>query len=93
MSPATSWACCGDRSVPEALEAPEIAARGMVGSTPDVKHGKLRLMRSPLHLRGTRPREPTAPPRLGQHTDAVLERVLALGDDALEALRREGVIQ
>lgn len=81
------------RSVPEALEAPEIAARGMVGFTPDSRHGRLRLMRSPLHLRGTPPREPIAPPRLGEHTDLVLERVLGRGRDELRKLREAGVIQ
>lgn len=80
------------RRVDEALEAPEIAARGMIADTPDARHGTLRLLRSPLHLRGTPPREPAAPPRLGEHTDAVLGRALALDDAALAALRTAGAI-
>lgn len=81
------------RSVPEALEAPEMAARGMVGLTADERHGQLRLMRSPLHLRGTPPREPVAPPRLGQQTDTVLGRVLGREPQELAQLREAGVIQ
>ena len=81
------------RSVPEALEAPEIVARGMVGTTSDARHGELRLMRSPLKLQGTPPREPLAPPRLGEHTNTVLERVLGREKDELSALRDAGVIQ
>lgn len=80
------------RTVPEALEAPELKARGMVGSTLDTRHGELRLMRSALHLRGTPPREPVAPPRLGQHTDAVLRRILDMSATGLEVLREKGVI-
>lgn len=80
------------RSVPEALEAPEIAARGMVGMTPDARHGELRLMRSPLHLRGTPPRQPLAPPRLGEHTDDVLARVLGCAEEEISSLRSAGVI-
>lgn len=80
------------RAVPEALDAPEVAARGMVGMTPDPRHGALRLMRSPLHLRGTPPREPTAPPRLGEHTDEVLARVLGHDTQELATLRESGVI-
>src|SRR5690606_17510073 len=39
------------RTVPQALDAPEIAARGLLADTADAVHGSLRLMRSPLHLR------------------------------------------
>jgi crotonobetainyl-CoA:carnitine CoA-transferase CaiB-like acyl-CoA transferase len=68
------------RSVPEALASPEILERGMVWTVPDARHGRLRLMGSPLHLMGTPPREPVAPPRLGEHTASVLQRVLGLSD-------------
>jgi len=81
------------RSVPEALDAPEVAARGMVGLIPDRHHGFLRLMRSPLHLRGTPPLEPTAPPRLGEHTDSVLRGVLGYTEKTLRGLREIGAIQ
>ncbi|CAB3700125.1 Formyl-coenzyme A transferase [Achromobacter insolitus] len=80
------------RSVDQALDAPELAARGMIADTPDAKHGTVRLLRSPLHLRGTPPREPAAPPRLGEHTDAVLARALALDEEARAALRSQGAI-
>lgn len=80
------------RSVDEALDAPEVAARGLVAETPDARHGTLRLLRSPLRLLGTPPREPAAPPRLGEHTAAVLARVLAMDDGALDRLRAQGAI-
>jgi crotonobetainyl-CoA:carnitine CoA-transferase CaiB-like acyl-CoA transferase len=80
------------RSVPEALDAPEIAARGLIAETPDAKHGSLRLMNSPLNLRGTPPRAPSAPPRLGEHTNHILRSVLNSTDDDIQAWRNAGVI-
>ena len=80
------------RSVGQALDAPEIAARGLLADTPDARHGSLRLLGSPLRLLGTPPREPFAPPRLGEHTNAVLSRILSMDDTALARLRAEGAI-
>jgi len=72
---------CGQvRSLTQAFASPEIAARGLVAEVPDARHGRLRLMRSPLALRGTPPRQPVAPPRLGEHTDMLLREVLGLDD-------------
>ena len=62
-----------------------IEVRGPDGRTLD-------LLGSPFHVRGAVLPEPAAPPRLGQHTDAVLTELLGLGPDRLEELRRRGVI-
>lgn len=80
------------RTVPQALDAPEIAARGLLADTPDARHGSLRLMRSPLHLRGTPPREPAAPPRLGEHTDEVLAQALGASAADIKAWRHAGAV-
>lgn len=80
------------RTVPEALEAPEIEARGLIAQVEDARHGTLRLTASPLQLRGTPPRPPSAPPRLGEHTDAILRRVLACSSVQIEQWRAAGVI-
>lgn len=80
------------RTVPQALDAPEIAARGLLTDTPDPRHGSLRLMRSPLHLRGTPPREPTAPPRLGEHTAEVLTQVLGASAAEIQGWRDAGAV-
>ncbi|UHL62739.1 CoA transferase [Paralcaligenes sp. KSB-10] len=81
------------RDVPEALDAPEIKARGLIVDTPDGRHGSIRLMRSPLNLRGTPPRAPTAPPRLGEHTDAVLKNILRASSEQISLWRGSGVIE
>lgn len=80
------------RTVPQALDAPEIAARGLLADTVDAKHGTLRLMRSPLHLRGTPPREPAAPPRLGEHTAEVLAQVLGASAADIQGWRDAGAV-
>ncbi|HEU0229081.1 MAG TPA: CaiB/BaiF CoA-transferase family protein [Burkholderiaceae bacterium] len=80
------------RTVPQALDAPEVKARGLVADTPDSRHGSLPIMRSPLALRGTPPREPVAPPRLGEHTDQILREVLGATVDELAAWRDAGAI-
>lgn len=76
------------RTVPEALAAPEVAARGMVVSVPDPVHGTLRLVGSPLRLSETTVRTPAAPPRLGEHTAEVLGRLDPPGEEDAEQDRR-----
>ena len=69
---------CGQvRNLKQVFASPEVAARGLVAEVPDARHGKVKLMRSALALRGTPPREPSAPPRLAEHTDALFARCLA----------------
>jgi crotonobetainyl-CoA:carnitine CoA-transferase CaiB-like acyl-CoA transferase len=84
---------CGQvRTLREVFASPEVAARGLVAEVPDARHGTLKLMRSPLALRGTPPREPSAPPRLAEHTDALLREVLGLEPREIEALRASGAV-
>ncbi len=84
---------CGQvRSLTQVFASPEIAARSMVAEVEDARHGTLKLMRSPLALRGTPPREPRAPPRLAEHTDGLLREVLGLGAPQIEALRSSGAV-
>ena len=84
---------CGQvRDLGQVFASPEIAAREMVAEVPDSRHGRLKLMRSPLALRGTPTRMPTAPPRLGEHTDTLLAEVLGLGESEIKALRASGAV-
>jgi crotonobetainyl-CoA:carnitine CoA-transferase CaiB-like acyl-CoA transferase len=84
---------CGQvRNLTQAFASPEAAARGLVAEVPDKRHGRIRLMRSPLKLALTPPREPVSPPRHGEHTDEVLREVLGLDASAVAALRDAGAI-
>jgi len=80
------------RGVHEAMASPEILARGLVATIPDDRHGNLRIMCSPLALRDTPPRQPIAPPRLGEHTASVLREVLKLNDARIHELAKSGAI-
>ena len=95
--PTAEWIAALQReTVPRPAAAvfasPEVAARGLVAEMPDARHGTVRLMRSPLALRGTPPREPSAPPRLAEHTDVLLREVLGLDAAAIKALRVSGAV-
>ncbi len=61
------------RTVSEVFSAPDVLERGMVIDVPDTLHGTLSLIRSPLRFSDTKVRTPAPPPRLGEHTDEVLE--------------------
>lgn len=75
--------CAPINSVGQALEHPVARARGM-----RITLGGVPLLGSPLHLAATPVRYELPPPRLGEHTDAILAE---LGEDAA-ALRAAGVV-
>ncbi len=84
---------CGSvRDLRELFDDAQLRAREMIM---DVQHdtiGALRLLGIPVKLSGTPGRIRTPPPRLGEHTDAVLRDVLGVDDDRLARLREERVI-
>ncbi|MBN9670841.1 CaiB/BaiF CoA transferase family protein [Roseibium aggregatum] len=68
---------CGKvRKVSEVFSSPEVMKRGLVIEVADPVHGTLKLVRSPLNFSDTPLAEPTAPPRLGEHTDEILGRTV-----------------
>jgi crotonobetainyl-CoA:carnitine CoA-transferase CaiB-like acyl-CoA transferase len=71
--------CGAVRSVGEALEAPETAARDMICRVSHPTVGEIRVVGSPLKFSRTPVVAPVAPPLLGQHTDEVT-RALAEND-------------
>lgn len=73
------------RSVHEALTSPESIARAMVRHVPHPKAGDVALIGSPLKLSGTPVAEPTAPPLLGEHSDAVLGALLGYSPEQVRA--------
>lgn len=79
--------------VPAALAQAQIRERGMVACFEDVPgvDRDVRVVRTGIKIDGRAPRVDDPPPRLGEHTDAVLSG-LGYDRDAIERLRNEGVI-
>ena len=80
------------RTVAEVCESEHLRARGMIVRLRHPTAGPLTVMGVPVRLHATPGGVTAAPPLLGQHTDAVLRRVLGLKPAAIARLRRDGVL-
>ena len=76
--------------VGQALAHPQVQARGMVVPLHHPSAGDIRVTGVPVRLSDTPGAVRTPPPRLGEHTRAVLAEVLGLDAAAVDALVVEG---
>src|SRR5437762_3825082 len=84
---------CGSvRNLQELFDDPQLAAREMIARVEHATIGALRTLGVNVKLSGTPGSVRTAPPTLGQHTDAVLGGDLRLSAEEIAALRRQRVI-
>jgi crotonobetainyl-CoA:carnitine CoA-transferase CaiB-like acyl-CoA transferase len=84
---------CGSvRNFQELFADPQVAAREMVASLQHPTIGAMQVLGVPVKLSDTPGGIDTPPPRLGEHTDAVLSRDLGLDTQAIAALRAQGAI-
>ena len=79
-------------NVAQALQDPQVVARGVEVHLPHPLKPDLRLVANPVRLSRTPPSYERAPPMIGQHTEEVLREWLGLDAPALEALRQDGAI-
>lgn len=83
---------CGPvRTIGEMLADPQLEARDMIVSITHPTAGDVRVMGNPLRMSGDGARPDAAPPRLGEHTDAILTE-LGVAAAELDTLRHEHVI-
>jgi len=73
-------------SIPEALDDPQVHARGLIKEIAGRK-----LIASPLKLSDTPPEAPTLPPDFGQHTDEVLNG-LGFSAAQIQELRSQRIV-
>ena len=85
-------ACGSVRDVAEVLEDPQLDARDMVETVEHITAGAVRVLGVPIKLSDTPGAVRTAPPGLGQHTDAILQEDAGLSRDEIEMLRLSRVI-
>lgn len=80
-------------TVPEALANEQIASREFVHDLPFPGHPErpLRVLGSPVRVRGVAPGPQGPPPVLGEHTDELLGE-LGYGAEDIAALREEGAV-
>lgn len=84
---------CGPvNDIPAALAEPQTAARAMVQEVQDSAGERLRLIGPAPKLSATPARIRSAPPRLGEHTEAVLRELLGYDEERIAALRAAGAI-
>ncbi len=77
--------------LPDVLADPHIAARGLLHELP-LGDDILRLVGPPVQFAEQPARVRTPPPRLGEHTEAVLGELLGMDAAQIAALRAEGVL-
>ena len=80
------------RSVGQALTSDIAELRQSVVSVPAPTIGTFRSVRSPLRMSASPTKEPTPPPAVGEHTDAVLAEHLGLQPEQIARLRAAGAI-
>jgi crotonobetainyl-CoA:carnitine CoA-transferase CaiB-like acyl-CoA transferase len=84
---------CGRlRTVAEALDMPQVAARGLLVEVDHPVLGPGRYVGNPIHLDGATRTTRRPPPTLGQHTDEVLAERLGLGPAEIASLHETGAI-
>jgi len=85
--------CGAVRSVEEAMADPQIAARAMIEAIDHPTIGRLSLLGVPVKLSMTPGAVRTPPPRLGEHTAAVLRQDLGMDEAAVRALAEKRVVR
>ncbi|WP_419738444.1 CaiB/BaiF CoA transferase family protein [Ruegeria sp.] len=77
-------------TVADALDDPQLSGRGLIG-TLDIHGEDLQLAGSPIVMDGARKHPETAPPELGADNFKIWSE-LGLSQDAINALKKEGII-
>jgi crotonobetainyl-CoA:carnitine CoA-transferase CaiB-like acyl-CoA transferase len=84
--------CGAINRIDQVFADPQAVARGLTVAMLHATAGAMDLVASPLRLSATPPEYRSAPPLLGQHTEEILQDLLAIQPAEIEALRAKGVV-
>ena len=79
-------------TIDEVVSHPQVASRNALVESDHPVAGAVRVVGPPVRMSATPGAVRSPAPLLGEHTDDVLHAHLGLDDNAIEALRRSGVI-
>jgi crotonobetainyl-CoA:carnitine CoA-transferase CaiB-like acyl-CoA transferase len=77
------------KSVADALQDPQVAARGLVVEADHPVYGRVKSLASPVRV-GDRFAAPTRGPSRGEHTESLLAELLTMDQDEIDRHRRDG---
>ncbi len=84
---------CGPiNTLDQVFADPQVQHRGLELHLPHTQAGEVTLVSNPIRFDGQALNADTAPPLLGEHTDAVLDKLLQLSPEQKAGLRGKGVI-
>ncbi len=84
--------CSAVNDMRQTFDDPQVRHRGMAVEVPHPFAGLLKLVANPLRFSETPIEGYTAPPQIGEHTDAVLKDVLGIDAGEINRLRQTGAI-
>ncbi len=85
---------CGPiNTIDQVFADPQVQHREMQRARTLDQHGTVSILANPIHLDGYDTTHPSPPPRLGQHTRAVLQSELGMSAETIATLARDGVIE
>jgi crotonobetainyl-CoA:carnitine CoA-transferase CaiB-like acyl-CoA transferase len=84
--------CAAVRGLDEVLADPQLAAREMIQSVTHTVAGPVKVLGNPIKLSATPGAIDAPPPRLGEHTAAVLRDLLKLAPEEIARLSGDGVV-
>ncbi|KAF1024893.1 MAG: Acetyl-CoA:oxalate CoA-transferase [Burkholderia plantarii] len=89
----TAGVPCGPiNDLDEVFDNEQVIARGLRVDLPHPSGAPARLVANPVKMSVSPPEARSAPPLLGEHTDAVLRELLGYDDAAIAALRERGAL-
>lgn len=80
------------KTVVEAIESPQIAAREMLLEMDHPKIGKVKVMNSPIKFSETSSRLRGVEARIGEHNEYVMKEILHLSTEEVASLYRRGIL-